>query len=556
MPDTREKSIQEEIRVAPEDRARGLPPAAETRSRRGGLWWLLLLAALGGGAWWWWSGKPAAGDAAASAAAAKKKFDPASRPVPVQIAKVRTQNLDIHLSGLGTVTPRNVVVVKSRVDGELVKVNFTEGQLVEKGELLAMVDPRPFEVQLMQADGQLAKDKALLKNAELDLARYRKLLAEDSIASQQVDTQLSLVEQYRGAVESDRGQVGNARLQLAYCKIVAPIAGRVGLRQVDAGNVVHASDTTGIVTITQVSPTTVVFTLPEDELPKVVRQLRASKTLVAEAWDRAGQQKLATGTLLTIDNQIDTTTGTVKLKAEFANRDGLLFPNQFVNVQLLVDTRANAVVVPTAAIQRGTQGTFVYQLKDDKTVTVRPVRTGPTEGETTVVENGVSPGDTVISDGADKLREGAKVEPTERGAGLTTPAGSGGGRDGAKRWGGGQPKEGGASGGQHSGGRAPGADGTAATRGEAPGSDAAPRAARPADGPAAPGGDDTGWQRRRSAPAAPAASGDRGAEAAAPAPSGSDRGATSTDATSPPADPNSSDAKPRHHRRDKKPADE
>jgi membrane fusion protein, multidrug efflux system len=553
MPDTQEKSTMEDMRVAPDDRPRTLPPAAPHRPRRGMLWLLLILAAGGGGAWWWWSGKPAGGDAASAVPTARKKFDPASRPVPVQIAKARTQSLDIHLSGLGTVTPRNVVAVKSRVDGELVKVNFTEGQLVEKGELLAMIDPRPFQVQFTQAEGQLMRDKALLKNAELDLARYRKLLAEDSIASQQVDTQVSLVEQYRGTVESDRGQLDNARLQLAYCRVVAPIAGRVGLRLVDAGNIVHASDSTGIVTITQVSPTTVVFTLPEDELPKVVRQLRASRNLVAEAWDRAGRQKLATGTLLTIDNQIDTTTGTVKLKAEFANEDATLFPNQFVNVQLLVDTRVNAVVVPTAAIQRGTQGAFVYLMNDDRTVAVRPVKMGPTEGETTIVESGLTPGDTVVSDGADKLREGAKVEPTERGAGLATPAVPAVGRDGSRRWGAGRDQGAGPTGGPRPPG-APGPDGGVPTRNGAKGAgpaDTAPgRTLAGVD--ASTGGEGPAASHRRHASSGPGDAGDAGA-AAAPAPH---RAAPAGDAAPTSAEQSAPDAKPRRHRRDKTPADE
>src|SRR5208283_5277756 len=285
-----------------------------------------------------------------------------------------------------------------------------EGQLVKAGELLAQIDPRPYEVMLTQADGTMAHDQALLKNAQIDLERYRTLLKEDSIASQQVDTQEALVRQYQGQVETDQGAIDNAKLQLVYSRVTAPITGRVGLRQVDPGNIVHAADTNGLVTITQEQPITVNYPVAEDDVPRVVKRMQTGQQVVVEAFDRSGTNKLATGHLLTIDNQIDTTTGTVKLKAEFPNQDGALFPNQFVNVRMLVETRQDAILVPSAAIQRGAPGTFVFLVKPDQSVAVAPVKLGAVEGETTQVQSGLEAGNMVVVDGADKLREGAKVE--------------------------------------------------------------------------------------------------------------------------------------------------
>jgi multidrug efflux system membrane fusion protein len=256
----------------------------------------------------------------------------------------------------------------------------------------------------------MAKDQSLLKNAQIDLERYRKLLAQDSIASQQVDTQEALVRQYEGTVQSDQGAVDNAKLQLTYARVTAPISGRVGLRQVDPGNVVHASDTTGLVVIAQLQPSTVIFPIPEDNVPRVMKRMQDGEAIVVDAWDRDQKIKLASGKLLTVDNQIDTTTGTVKLKAEFANDNLALFPNQFVNVRMLVQTLPDATLVPSAAIQRGAPGTFVYVVKDDHTVVVTPVKTGPVQGEVTAIASGLAPGDVVGAIGADKLREGAKVD--------------------------------------------------------------------------------------------------------------------------------------------------
>jgi len=333
-----------------------------------------------------------------------------NRATPVVAEPARVGDINIFLNGLGTITPLRTVTVRSRVDGELQQVAFTEGQLVKAGDLLAQVDPRPFQVQLMQAEGQMAKDQALLANARIDFERYKTLFEQDSIAKQQVDTQAALVRQYEGMVQTDRSQIDNARLQLTYARVTAPVTGRLGLRQVDPGNVVRASDANGIVVITQVQPIAVVFPIPQDNLPQVLNKSREKEKLPVEAWDRENRQKLATGTLITVDNQIDPATGTVKLKAQFGNENGTLFPNQFVNVRMLVDVRRGVTTVPGAALQRGTQGMFVYVVKEDNTVTVRPVKPGPAEGERTAIEAGVQPGERVVVDGLDRLREGARVE--------------------------------------------------------------------------------------------------------------------------------------------------
>jgi len=355
---------------------------------------------------WFWFGRAAEDPAKAG----RGKGDPNARAIPVVAAPARKGSIDVYIDALGTVTPRNMVVVRTRVDGQLMTVAFREGQDVKAGDLLAQIDPRPFEVMLTQANGQMAHDQAQLKNAQLDLERYRTLLAQDSISKQQVDTQEALVRQFQGTVATDQGAIDNAKLQLTYSRVTAPISGRVGLRQVDPGNMVHASDTNGLVTIAQVKPMTVIYPVPEDNVPRIVKRTQSGEELAVEAYDRSGKNKLATGRLLTFDNQIDTTTGTVKLKAEFPNQDGVLFPNQFVNVRMGVETRADATLVPTAAIQRGAPGTFVFLVRQDQTVSVTPVKVGATEGETTEIQSGVEPGNLVVVDGADKLREGSKIE--------------------------------------------------------------------------------------------------------------------------------------------------
>jgi len=399
---------------------RPAPNRPAPRARR--LWIIVLaviiLLALAG---WFWFGRapeePAKG--------ARGKGDPNARPVPVVAAAARKGTIDVTIDALGTVTPRNIVVVRPRIDGQLLSVAFREGQDVKAGDLLAQIDPRPFEVQLTQANGQMARDQAQLKNAQLDLERYRTLLTQDSISKQQVDTQEALVRQYQGTVASDQGAVDSAKLQITYARITAPISGRVGLRQVDPGNIVHASDSNGLVTIAQVKPVTVIYPVPEDNVPRIVKRTQGSQELAVDAYDRGGKNKLATGKLLTFDNQIDTTTGTVKLKAEFPNLDGALFPNQFVNVRMAVETKADATLVPTAAIQRGAPGTFVFLVKQDQTVSVTPVKVGTVQGETTEVQSGIEPGNMVVVDGADKLREGSKIElidPAARAAQSANPA--------------------------------------------------------------------------------------------------------------------------------------
>ncbi|RZL02709.1 MAG: MdtA/MuxA family multidrug efflux RND transporter periplasmic adaptor subunit [Rubrivivax sp.] len=384
---------------------------------------LLVLVAVGvlGTSGYVWHKRRSAGETGAAESTAGKGGGPAgrrggqagnSRPIPVRAAQVKQGDVQITVDGLGTVTARNTATVKARVDGPLLRIAFAEGQSVNSGDLLAEIDPRPFQVQLSQALGQLARDQALLASAQVDLARYEGLLAKDSIAKQQVDTQAALVKQYQGTVQVDQAQVDNARLQLGYTRVTAPISGRLGLRQVDVGNTVHASDATGIVLITQTQPIAVVFPLPADKLGSVLNRQRSGALLQVEALDRDGKTVLARGRLVSADNQIDLTTGTVKLKAEFDNKDNALFPNQFVNARLHVETRPNAILVPVAAVQRGTQGSFVYVVNAEGVVTVRPVALSPagSSSEFLVVDKGVQAGEQVVIDGLDKLRDGGKVE--------------------------------------------------------------------------------------------------------------------------------------------------
>ena len=375
-------------------------------------------------------GGPAAG--AKGAGAKGKGGRGADRPVPVVAAAATAGDVNVNLAGLGSVTPVATVVVRSRIDGQLMRVLFKEGQVVRAGELLAEIDPRPYEVQLATAEGQMARDQALLKNAVIDAERYRVLLAQDSIAKQQVDTQEALVRQYEATVKIDQAAIDTAKLQLVYTRITAPVGGRLGLRQIDPGNMVRSGDASGLVVIAQLQPITVVFTIPEDALPPVMAKLRAGAKLPVEAYDRADKVKLASGMLLTADNQIDPATGTVKLKAQFANADNALFPGQFANVRMLVDVKKDATLVPSAAIQRGTPGTFDYVVNAGNTVSVRKIVPGPAQGAFTSVESGIAVGEIVVIDGADKLREGARVDIAGREA-----AGTGGFRKGGGGKGGG-----------------------------------------------------------------------------------------------------------------------
>ncbi len=364
---------------------------------------------------WLWVGK------ARDSTKSKSSFE---RAVPVAVATASRGNLQLTLNALGTVTPVHSVVVTSRVEGQLLRVNFKEGQFVKAGELLAEIDPRPFEVQLAQAEGQLTRDLALLKNAQVDLERYQMLWSQDSIAKQEVDAQAALVRQYEGTVKVDEGQVADAKLQLTYAKITAPISGRVGLRQVDPGNIVRSSDAGGIVTITQVQPVYVVFTLPEDNLPRLIQKLNARQTIAVDAYDRSQRFKLASGSLVAIDNQIDTATGTLKIKAEFSNDDSTLFPNQFVNARLQIDTLRDMTLLPVDAVQSGAQGNFVYVVQASDAdgegrekkaaVKLQNVEIGESDGERVVIDRGIEPGAIVVVEGLEQLRDGSAVEVVQR----------------------------------------------------------------------------------------------------------------------------------------------
>lgn len=334
----------------------------------------------------------------------------APRAVSVATSPVVKQDVPVYLAGLGSVTAFNTANIKSRVDGQIMQVNFKEGQNVKQGEMLILIDPRPYQAQLDQMQAQLFRDQAQLRDAKLNLDRYTTLIPSGSIAQQQVDTQKALVDQLDGTVRTDQAQIETAKLNIVYCHITAPFNGRVGLRQVDPGNIVHAADTNPMLILTQLQPIAVIFTLPEDLLPSVAKHMKGS-TLEVDAMNRDDQTKLGTGKLLTIDNQIDQTTGMAKLKAVFDNKDNQLWPNQFVNTNLLLETRKNSTVLPTAAILRGPQGTFVYLVKPDKSVEARTVAISLTQGDTTAVSSGLNPGDTVVTDGQDKLQTGSKIEP-------------------------------------------------------------------------------------------------------------------------------------------------
>jgi len=364
------------------------------------LWLLLIFAIIGAAVWCFPRPQPETKNTTRPVAGA---------PVPVGVALVKKGDMPVMLSQLGTVIPLAMVTVKTQISGYLTEVAFQEGQMVNKGDFLAQIDPRPYQVLLEQVQAQFAKDRALLKNARLDLQRYNTLIEQNSIAKQIRDTQISLVAQYEATVQADQAQIDAQKLNLTYCRIVSPVTGRVGLRQVDPGNYVQTSDTNGIVVVTQLQPISVIFTLPEDNLPEVMKHVRSGAVLSATAYERTGATELARGKLDTVDNQIDTTTGTVKLRAIFNNEQENLFPNQFVNVKLLVDTLRGAEIIPNSAIQRGAPGTFVYVVKPDHTVAVQKVKLGPTDAQRIAILSGLQPEENVVVEGADRLREGAKV---------------------------------------------------------------------------------------------------------------------------------------------------
>jgi membrane fusion protein, multidrug efflux system len=391
-----------------------------SKPKKSGWLWILALIVLAGGAYYYYKSRPSSESKAAPAPGARAA---ALGSVSVAVAAALKQNVPYYLSGLGTVTAFNTVTVKSRVDGQLEKVNFTEGQFVREGDLLAEIDPRPFQVALEQMEGQLSRDQAQLNNARVDFARYDQLHKEGVIAGQQVDTQNATVGQLEGALRADQAQIDNEKLQLNYCKITAPLSGRVGLRLTDQGNMIHATDPNGLVVITQVQPIAVLFTLPEDNLPEVIQHMK-SETLGVEAYSRDDQNKLAAGKLLTVDNQIDPTTGTVRFKAAFDNRDLSLWPNQFVNIRLMLAVRKDAIVVPLAAIQRGTQGSYVFTVKAGK-ANMQTVKVDLTQGNIALIASGVSVGDQVVVDGQERLQAGTPVE-VHNASSTETAAGSGG----------------------------------------------------------------------------------------------------------------------------------
>ena len=528
-------------------------PARPPRLRQAGkgalslLLWVVVLALAAGGGYYWYTMRGAADAAGGADKGAADNKDGAAKgagkggapgkggrfardgAMPVIAATIRNETINVRLTALGTVTPRNNVVVRSRVDGPLLRLHFKEGDIVKAGQLLAEIDPLQLQAALTQSAGQLARDQALLQNAQIDLKRYQDLMATDSIAKQQVDTQASTVRQYEGVVATDRGQLEAARLQLSYARILAPISGQIGLRLVDPGNMVKAGDANGLVTITEMDPINVISAVPEASVAALRARIRDGGEVPVEAWDSGMKNLLARGKLVSTDNQIDVTTGTLKLKAEFVNTSGILFPNQFVNVRILIGQEPNAVVIRQAAIQRGAQGIYTYVIKDDSSVTVRVITLGTVDGERVAVTSGLAPGERVVMDGADKLREGAKVEVIDASvAAAATAPNPDAGRKGGRRGKGGEGGTG-APGGAASGGaavtapagaggerRAKGGDGAPGAQGGegAPGTGGAPGAQGPRPEKGSPE-----WEERRKRRAereAAAAAG--GAPAPAPAP--------------------------------------
>ena len=382
--------------------------------------WLLLALVLAGAAGlWWWKSRPGdvadgsaaqAASAAGSGASGARRFGGPRTVQPVSVQAVRRQDIRVTVNAIGSIAASNTATVHPQVGGVLQSLNFKEGQQVKAGQLLAQIDPRAFQASLAQAEGALARDKAQLANARVDLLRYRDLLAKDAVAKQQVDTQEALVRQFEGTVQADQGVVDSARLQLSYTRVTAPISGRAGLKQVDLGNVVQPADANGIVTITQTRPIAMVFAVPAANVPKITARLHANEAVPVEAWDRGGKTQLAVGRVETVDNAIDASTDTIKVKALFANADDALFPNQAVSVTLQLDTLTNALAVPQPAVLRGAQGFYVYVVNDDNSVSTRAVKPGPVDGNWMAVEGALQPGEKVVIDGVDRLRDGAKVE--------------------------------------------------------------------------------------------------------------------------------------------------
>jgi len=408
-----------EPKVPPAEK-RPYTPAPPRRRRA---LWILVLIAAAGAAYYVWArannagGTPPNSPAGNSGGKGGGRGGRGAGTVPVVVAKAVRGNIGEYVTGLGNVTPIYTVTVKTRVDGELMQIHYTEGELVQKGAPLVEIDPRPYQVQLEQAEGALSRDEALLANAKVDLTRYEGLLKQNAVPEQQYATQKALVAQEEGVVKADQGQIDAAKLNITYCHIAAPITGRVGLRLVDPGNIVHAADSTGLIVITQMQPISVIFPIAEDQLPDVLRRFRAGQKLTVDAWDRDQQHKLGTDTLSTLDNQIDQSTGTVRLRADFPNPNDALFPNQFVYARLLVQEKRGVTLIPTAAIQRTTTSTYVYLAKPDSTVTVRDIAIGTTEGDTSQILTGVQPGDEVVMTGVDKLNEGTKVTVQFQGQG-------------------------------------------------------------------------------------------------------------------------------------------
>ncbi|AGZ35082.1 MULTISPECIES: MdtA/MuxA family multidrug efflux RND transporter periplasmic adaptor subunit [Pseudomonas] len=402
--------------------------ASVSRSPRRWLVGLLILLLVALLAWWLWPATPAhkeAGGGRMGMGMGKGRpgFGASTDPVPVRVEPVRVGDFPLYYKALGTVTATNTVNVRSRVAGELVKIHFKEGQQVKAGDLLAEIDPRSYRIALQQAEGTLAQNQAQLKNAQVDLARYKGLYAEDSIAKQTLDTAEAQVAQFQGLVKTNQAQVNDARLNLDFTQIRAPISGRVGLRQLDLGNLVAANDTTALVVITQTEPISVTFTLPETELSRVLERYRSGASLPVEAWDRSDSKLQSTGVLGSLDNQIDTTTGTLKFKGRFENKDQALFPNQFVNVRLLADTLKQVVLAPAAAIQFGNDGTFAYVVNADNKVNIRKLKVGASDGEHSVILEGLAAGDRLVLEGTDRLREGTQVEVVEDSSQVPTTPG-------------------------------------------------------------------------------------------------------------------------------------